>query len=118
MFSGAPGIANIVCGIGELERTEVCQEPTSLNVRAYRSPIHAGRDGFPRMRRFILQRSCHRFVPAIVETGNGNDRDDLDDLLLGPVLLEVDKHVISNRVRHSAGRHCQVECRTLGSREL
>ena len=76
-----------------------------------------GEMAFREMRRFILQRSRHRFVPAIVETGNGNDRDDLDDLLLGPVLLEVDKHVISNRVWHSAGRHCQVECRTLGSRE-
>ena len=76
-----------------------------------------GEMAFREMRRFILQRSRHRFVPAIVETGNGNDRDDLDDLLLGPVLLEVDKHVISNRVWHSAGRHRQVECRTLGSRE-
>jgi hypothetical protein len=76
-----------------------------------------GEMAFREMRRFILQRNRHRFVPAIVETGNGYDRDDLDDLLLGPVLLEVDKHVISNRVWHSAGRHCQVECRTLGGRE-
>ena len=30
------------------DRQVQCPEPTSLNVRAYRSTIHAGRDGFPR----------------------------------------------------------------------
>ena len=80
-------------------------------------PSMFGEMAFRKTRGFLLQRCRHCLIPAIVKTRESNHGNNLDDLLFEPVLLKFDEHLVSHRVRDSAGRHRQVECCAFGRRE-
>src|SRR5215470_16540134 len=77
-------------------------------------PSSRGEIFFADRKGLVLKRRAHRIVPAIEEAERGDDANDLHDLLLGPVLAQLGKHLIGDRIRHRTRRDCDVKRRTLG----
>src|SRR5215813_1283884 len=58
----------------------------------------------------VLKWRAHRIVPAVEEAEHGNNAN---DLLLGPVLAQLGKHLIGDRAWHRARRDRDVKRRAL-----
>src|SRR5919201_897955 len=67
--------------------------------------------------RFVLERGGERVVPPVEKTEQRDHADDLDDLLLAPVLAQLGEHVVGDLVRHRRRSNSKVERRALGCAE-
>src|SRR5881227_1668834 len=64
--------------------------------------------------RLVFERGRECVVPAIEESEHRDHADDLDHLLVAPVLVEFDEHVVGYGIWHASGGDGDIERRALG----
>src|SRR5215831_6668460 len=77
-------------------------------------PSASGEIFFTGGKRRVFERRSHYIVPAIEETEHRDYADDLDDLLVGPVLAHLGKHAVGHSVGDRTGRDRNVKGDALG----
>src|SRR5262249_57226395 len=80
-------------------------------------PAAAGKIFLAYLDWLLLERRRHGVVPAVEEAEHRNHADDLDHLLIRPMLAHRREHLVGDRVRHAGGRAREVECGALGRAE-
>src|SRR5712692_9600287 len=63
--------------------------------------------------RLVLERRREGVIPTIEKAEHRNDADDLDHLLVAPVLAQLHEHLVGHCIRHAAGRDSNVQRGTL-----
>ena len=63
-------------------------------------PAMLRKDLFTKGIGFVFQRRCEGFIPPIEEAKQGNDANDLDNLLFAPTFTQPLEHFIGRRIRY------------------